>query len=65
MFINSCIGSLPMFAMGFYLFPKGSHAAIDIFPSRFFWQGEADKQEYHMVKWADMYAERLGGPGIM
>lgn len=52
--IISSLASLPMFAMGLYLFPEGAHAEFDKCQSRFFWKGEADKQRYHMVKWQDI-----------
>lgn len=42
--------SLPMFAMGLFLFSEGCHADIDKYQPRFFWQGEANKKKkYHMA----------------
>lgn len=63
--ITSSLTSLPMFAMSLYMFPEGAHADMDKFQSRFFWQGEADKQKYHMVKWQDICMPKdKGGLGI-
>jgi hypothetical protein len=35
--INSCLASLPMYAMGLYLLPEGVHGDFDKELSRFFW----------------------------
>jgi hypothetical protein len=36
---NSCLSSLPMFAMGVYLLHDSTHYAMDRSRSRFFWEG--------------------------
>jgi hypothetical protein len=46
---NSCLSSLPMFAMGIYLLHDATHLAMDRPRSRFFWQGVGNKRKYHMV----------------
>ncbi|KAE8805069.1 hypothetical protein D1007_18913 [Hordeum vulgare] len=54
MFITSSMSSLPMFAMGHYLFPEAALADYDKFQCRFFWQDDTGRQKYHMVKWSDI-----------
>jgi hypothetical protein len=49
---NSYLASLPIYTMGFYLLPKGSHKKMDSIRSRFFWRGARDDFKYHMVKWS-------------
>jgi hypothetical protein len=64
--INSCLASLPMYAMGLYLLPEGVHGDFDKEPSRFFWQERNGRQKYHMVKWADLCTPKeCGGIGIL
>jgi hypothetical protein len=48
---NSCLSSLPMFAMGIYLLHMGTHKAIDSPRARFFWEGAGNRRKYHMVDW--------------
>jgi hypothetical protein len=49
---NSCLSSLPMFAMGIYMLHDATHSALDKPRARFFWEGVGDKRKYHMVDWA-------------
>jgi hypothetical protein len=49
---NGYLASLPIYTMGFYLLPKGSHKKMDSIRSRFFWRGARDDFKYHMVKWS-------------
>jgi hypothetical protein len=51
---NSCLSSLPMFAMGLFLLSDTSHVRINTTRTRFFWEGVGPKQKYHMVDWATM-----------
>jgi hypothetical protein len=46
---NSCLSSLPMFAMGIYILHDTAHSALDKPRARFFWEGVGDKRKYHMV----------------
>jgi hypothetical protein len=63
---NSCLSSLPMFAMGLYLLHDTTHAAMDRHRSRFFWEGVGPKRKYHMVDWASVCKPReVGGLGII
>lgn len=55
--INSCLSSLPMFIMGFFLLQDGVHAKFDTVRPRFFWGKELGKQKYHMVHWSTIYAQ--------
>jgi hypothetical protein len=50
-FTNICLTSLPMYAMGFYLLPKGVHEGMDSIRNKFFCQGAVDEFKYHMAKW--------------
>ena len=60
--IDACMSSLPMFMMGLYILPEGTHGNFDKDLSRFFWMAQNGRQKYHMVKWADICAPKeLGG----
>jgi hypothetical protein len=43
---NSCLSSLPMFAMGIYLLHMATHKAMDSCRARFFWEGTGDRWKY-------------------
>jgi hypothetical protein len=51
---NSCLASLPLFAMGLFLLQDGVHAKFDSHRARFFWEGAGTKQKYHLVNWPDV-----------
>jgi hypothetical protein len=36
---NNCLSSVPIYTMGFYLLPLGTHRKMDIIRSNFFWKG--------------------------
>jgi hypothetical protein len=48
---KSCLASLTIYTMDFYLLPKATHKKMDTIRSRFFWRGVGDDFKYHMVKW--------------
>lgn len=63
---NTCLSSLPIYMMGFYLFYDGTHKQMDSIRSDFFWQGANKKNKYHMVKWDAITRPRdFGGLGII
>jgi hypothetical protein len=63
---NSCLSSLPMFAMGIFLLPDTSHGRMDSTRARFFWEGVGPKRKYHMVDWATVCKPKeFGGMGIL
>jgi hypothetical protein len=63
---NSSLTSLPMYTMGFYLLPKGTHEAMDSIRSKFFWQGVGEEFKYHMAKWDVISRPKdQGGLGVI
>ena len=42
---NSCLASLPMFAMGIFLLQEGVHAQFDTHQARFIWEGAGTKRK--------------------
>ena len=52
--INSSLASLLWLLMSFYNLHETLHQEIAKYRSRFFWAGEGEKQEYHMVSWPDI-----------
>jgi hypothetical protein len=46
---NSCLSSLPTFAMSMYLLHEATHSAMDSTRGCFFWEGVGPKRKYHMV----------------
>jgi hypothetical protein len=63
---NSCLSSLPIYDMSFYLLPKGTHKKMDSIRAKFFWRGASEEFKYHMVRWGAVCRPRdLGGLGIV
>ena len=63
---NSCLSSLPMYTMGFYLLPKSIHAEMDQIRSNFFWQGAGGDFKCHMAKMDTICRPRIqGGLGLV
>jgi hypothetical protein len=48
---NTCLSSLPTYAMGFYLLPARTHGKMDSVRSKFYWRGASGNFKYHMIKW--------------
>jgi hypothetical protein len=42
---NSCLSSLPMFAMGLFLLHEATHGTMNKSRSHFFWKGVGDKMK--------------------
>ena len=62
---NSCLASLPMYAMGLFLLQEGVHKQFDSHRARFFWEGTGPHRKYHMVNWpAVCRPKQFGGLGI-
>ena len=63
---NSCLSSLPMYTIGFYLLPKMVHAEMDQIRGNFFWQGAGGDFKYHMAKMDTICRPRTqGGLGLV
>ena len=62
----SCLSSLPIFMMGFYLLPKSVHKWMDSLRGKFFWQGAKEEFKYHMASWDSVSRPKdKGGLGII
>lgn len=63
---NSCLSSIPLYCMGFYLLKDGVHGRMDSIRAKFLLQGAEEKFRYHMAKW-DMVSrpKDQGGLGII
>lgn len=48
---NSCLSSIPLYCIGFYLLVDGIHSDMDSIRAKFLWQGADGKFKYHMAKW--------------
>ena len=63
---NSCLSSLPIFTMGFYLLPKGFHQYMDSVRGNFFWKGTKEDFRYHLASWEMLCRPKdQGGVGII
>lgn len=64
--INSCLSSVPLYAMGFYKLPDDFHHKIDSIRGRFYWQGTGGKKKYHMIRWSALSRPKdFGGLGFI
>lgn len=64
--INSCLSSIPMYMMGFYLLPDQVHHKMDAIRARFFLDGLEGKKKYHMIKWEALCIPKEdGGLGFL
>ena len=64
--INSCLSSLPMFVMGFYLLTNGTHAGFDKHRGALNWNAADNKRKYRLVKWDHICKPKsLGGWALL
>jgi hypothetical protein len=53
-----------MYMLSFFLLPKGVLNRLDLFRSRFFWQGNSEKKKYILAKWSIVCSRKdQGGLG--
>jgi hypothetical protein len=51
--------------ISFFLLPKGVLHKLDYYRSRFFWQGDSEKNKYRLVKWSVVCRPKdQGGLGV-
>jgi hypothetical protein len=51
--------------ISFFLLPKGVLHKLDYYRSRFFWQGDSEKNKYRLAKWSVVCSPKnQGGFGI-
>uniref|UniRef100_J3MPR6 Reverse transcriptase zinc-binding domain-containing protein n=1 Tax=Oryza brachyantha TaxID=4533 RepID=J3MPR6_ORYBR len=63
--INSCLSSIPSYAMGLFLLPETIQHEIDSVRGRFYWEGMGERKRYHMVKWSNIaFPKDFGGLGF-
>ena len=63
---NSSLSSIPTYVMGMYLLREEIHKQMDTIRSQFFWRGDSEKNNYHMVKWEHVCLPKdFGGLGII
>jgi hypothetical protein len=63
---NSCLTSLPMYTMGFYLLSRKTHESMVSIRGKFFWRGAKEEFKYHMDKWETVSRPKdQGGLGII
>jgi hypothetical protein len=50
--INSILSNMVLHMISFFLLPKGVLHKLDYYRSRFFWQGDNEKNKYRLAKWS-------------
>jgi hypothetical protein len=50
-----------MLMMSFFEIPNGVLERLDYYRSRFFWQGNGNKQKYRLAKWGILYRPKDQG----
>ena len=50
--------------MGLFILGDGVHAQFDKVSARFFWETDATKRKYHMVRWTDICKQKGGVPRL-
>jgi hypothetical protein len=62
---NSCLSSIPLYRMGFYLLKDSVHKTMDTIRAKFLWQGAEEKFKY-MAKYEMVCRPKdQGGLGII
>jgi hypothetical protein len=50
--INLVLSNMVLHMISFFLFTKGVLHKLDYYRSRFFWQGDSEKNKYRLAKWS-------------
>lgn len=63
---KTCLSAIPTLAMCFFILGECFHSQFNMVRTRFFWEVDAKKCKYHMVRWADLCRPKAqGGLGIL
>lgn len=59
--VNSVLDGMPTFLMSLRRMPTVVEKKLNTVRSNFFWEGNADRRKFHLVKWQGMMKGKKGG----